>query len=434
VKLLKKIFGLLSLVVIFNVEAGGFIPKDSIKKNVAVGHKDFYNIKAKPFFPLVAWNTLGLNKKSVVGQADCGITITVATAKSEMDLCSKYGLKTIYRANLLHMWPHKKLSVQDISNSENKIRNRIKKYKNHTSLYGFQVGDEPTKRNFDILDKTLSVVKKECPNKITYTNIFPNYSRPYQHGFPSYAKFVEEYCDILVKYSLPLLIYDSYANKKTDYGKNDKERICLFLDNLETIRRISLKKNVTFWNTVLSCSHDYYPAPNQWDINLEVFTSLAYGSRGITYFTYQSHFLRSTQGGPIDVLGEKTPIWNYLKICNYQIRTLAPILLKLRSTGVFYSVINADKQLFEKFKKLPGRLIKGVKCKLNRSNLLIGEFKHEDGSDWVMIVNIDTKNTAHFTIKSQAGRKIQSYNNFTGKPCGLDTWLKPGQGKIYKIK
>ena len=393
------------------------------------------DIKSKPFFPLISWQTRAMDRSDIEEQIDCGITITVVTQPTELQFCEEYKQKVFVRG-LDHLVFAAKKNVSDdvMKKEEAKLRKTLKLYRSNQLILGFCLWDEPGKATFPIYEKSLAVMKAECPDKIVYTNIFPNYSMPYQHGFKDYREYVENYCDLIAKYPDPLLVYDSYVNKNTYYGKSSKELLCKFLDNLETIRDVSQEKGMPFWNTVLAAAHDYHPDPERADIYWEVFTSLAYGSRGITYFFWHSRPAFAFQGGPTDIFHQKTPIWYYIRECNFQVRTLAPILMKLKSIGVFYSVIPADAALFTDFKKLPGRLVEDLKCELGRSNFLVGEFKHEDGSDWCMIVNLDVENIAHFRIKTVGNRKVQSYNNYLGTPCTLDTWLKPGQGKIYKIE
>lgn len=420
---------------LFFAVLSGCVSEKKVEKAASPANPAEYDIKSKPFFPLTFWQTRAMDRSDIENQIDCGITITSVTHLSELQLCEEYKQKVFVRG-LDHLVFAAKNGVSDdvMKSEEAKLRQKLKRYRNNPLVLGFVLWDEPGKSIWPIYEKSLAIMKEECPGKIVVTNLFPNYSMPYQHGFKDYREYVENYCDLISKYPDPLLVYDSYANKKTDYGKGSKERLCKFLDNLETIRDVSLNKGMPFWNTILAAGHDYYPDPDRADIYWEVFTSLAYGSKGLEYFFWSSLPGFAFQGGPIDMFHQKTPIWYYIRECNLQVRTLAPILLKLKSTGVFYSVIPADAKLFDGFKKLPGRLVADVKCELKRSNYLVGEFKHEDGSDWVMIVNLDLENIAHFRIKTLGDRKVQSFNNYLGTSCTLDTWLKPGQGKIYKIE
>ncbi len=394
-----------------------------------------YDIRSKPFFPLIGWNTREMHAEDIKKQADCGITITVVTHEQELEYSEENRLKVLVRGmdHLMRLEVNQG-TPEEIERATVQLREKIGNYKKNPLVLGFCLWDEPRRSNLEAYEHSLKVMKTAAPDLLVYTNLFPNYSQPYQHGFKDYQEYVDSFCELFQKYPAPLLVYDSYANRKTDYGKNDYERQVKFLDNLQTVREISLKRDVPFWNTVLAAAHDYYPDPTEGDLHWEVFTSLAYGSQGITYFTWQAQPAFAYQGGPIDIFGEKTPIWTYLKHCNFQVRMLAPILLKLKSTGVFYSVTSEAAPYFTGFPKLPGRLLQKVSCQLERNNFLIGEFKHTDNSDWCMIVNLDTENVAHFKIEMAQDRAIQSYNNYLGTPCTLDTWLKPGQGKLYRIE
>jgi hypothetical protein len=72
-----------------------------------------------------------------------------------------------------------------------------------------------------------------------------------------------------------------------------------FYNNLEVVRRVSLETKAPFWNCILANAH----------FNL----------------------------GAIDQFGNKTATWDALRRINLQIHALAPVVLKLRSTGVYHS-------------------------------------------------------------------------------------------------
>ena len=56
--------------------------------------------------------------------------------------------------------------------------------------------------------------------------------------------------------------------------------------NLEAVRNAAVKHNLAFWNIVLSVAHFSYREASAADLRFEAYTSLAYGARGIAYFTY----------------------------------------------------------------------------------------------------------------------------------------------------
>jgi len=59
-----------------------------------------------------------------------------------------------------------------------------------------------------------------------------------------------------------------------------------FYTNLEKIREISLGANVAFWNCVLSIAHFDYMENTDATYHLQAYATMAYGGRGIQYFSY----------------------------------------------------------------------------------------------------------------------------------------------------
>jgi hypothetical protein len=113
---------------------------------------------------------------------------------------------------------------------------------------------------------------------------------------------------------------------------------------------------------------------------------------------------------------------------NLQIEKLAPTLLKLKSDRVYH------------FKDIPegctgpyeNCLVKAVK-----GPMLVGDFTHEDGSRYVMIVNkLLTANVTpkpEFNVPVEKLVFISPYNGLPGDYEGEQIWLSPGQGVLLKL-
>jgi hypothetical protein len=102
------------------------------------------------------------------------------------------------------------------------------------------------------------------------------------------------------------------------------------------VRRASLETKTPFWNCILANSHFNYMETSDATFNLQVYATIAYGGRGIQYFTYFSPDVGNYRLGAVDQFGNRTPTWGLLRRINNQIHTLAPTLVRLRSTGVYH--------------------------------------------------------------------------------------------------
>ena len=352
------------------------------------------------------------DEENIRGQAECGMTIATFAPPSALDLCRKYGLKVILsEPRLRHDWDKGK-----VKQIEAGLRAAARQYAKHPALYGFYVRDEPSAKDFPNLARTAAILRQVAPDKLVYINLFPNYAGPELLGAASYLEHLNNYCDIVKP---TFLSYDNYYGMLGDDVKPE------YYQNLEIMRQVGLERHLPFWNIVLSTAHWGYRVPSEWDMHFQVYTTLAYGAKGISYFTYFTPEGGNARLGPLDQFGQKTPTWDYVRRCNFQVRALAPILLKLRSTGVYFW----PQPPAEECHKLPGNtLVKSVAG----GQFLIGEFVHEDRSKWFMVVNLDLKDSTTFEIEVH-GKQVRSVSNYTGRLEGLDSWLSPGQGRLCRV-
>ncbi|RIK76584.1 MAG: hypothetical protein DCC67_13715 [Planctomycetota bacterium] len=70
-------------------------------------------------------------------------------------------------------------------------------------------------------------------------------------------------------------------------------------------------------------------------------------------------------------------------------------------------------------------------------NMLVGDFTHEDGARYVMVVNRDFANSAvcspQFRKSPAKVEKVSPYDGRLGAYGGEDVWLAPGQGVLLKL-
>jgi len=203
-----------------------------------------------------------------------------------------------------------------------------------------------------------------------------------------------------------------------------------YFQNLEAMRKAALKHNLPFWNIVLSNAHFNYAEPTPAGFRFQAYTTLAYGARGISYFTYFSPHIGNYRLAPIDQFGEKTPTWDMLRNVNMQIHKLGPVYVTLKSVNVFHhpevpegcSGIATSKWL---------KNVQGL------TNLLVGEFQGPNGEPYVMVVNKDLRNSTWLVVEfKEAGQimRVSAYTGATNPWVGEDCWLAAGQGMLLCLK
>src|SRR5439155_20970210 len=112
-----------------------------------------------------------------------------------------------------------------------------------------------------------------------------------------------------------------------------------YFENLEVIRREALRAEVPFASILLATPHGAYRDPSEADLRWQVYTSLAYGARGILYFTYWTP--RSDtwnfHNGILDEQGRRTAHYAQVRRINSELNALARTLVHLRSAGVYHA-------------------------------------------------------------------------------------------------
>ncbi|MDR3197133.1 MAG: hypothetical protein LBU34_04620 [Planctomycetaceae bacterium] len=298
--------------------------------------------------------------------------------------------------------------------------NEIPTPEEQKAVYSFYIRDEPNSSVFPLLNLWANAVKKQ--GILPYINLFPDYANSQQLGSNSY----EEHIDSFVQTCQPsYLSYDNYSLV------NDTELIeDRFYNNLETIRKKSLQYNIPFWNVILANAHFDYAEPSAVTFNIQVYSTLAYGGKGIGYFTYYTPDVGNYRLAPIDQFGYRTKTWNALRHINLQIHSLAPVYCQLKSVNVFH-IQNVPKNGRGKDSTVHLKSI-------NDGQFLVGEFVDSKDNPYVLVVNKNLKSSAGLGVAfKKEGRTmmISPYNNKGKIPFdGEQRWLAPGAGVLLTVE
>ena len=274
------------------------------------------------FFPISYWvgppdseNTDARYKEV----SECNFTLTFG---GDINVVHKHGLKCMVFDNRIFAALAKPGAETDAG-----IDAAVKDYAKHPGFFGFFLRDEPNSRDFPALAHVNQRLIAADAKGIPYINLFPTYASQEQLGNPTYAAHVEQF---LSEVKPKVLSYDHYAllqgRERPDY-----------FQNMEIIRDGGLKHNVPFWFILLTTPHFGYRTPSEGDVRWQVFTALAYGAKGIMYFTYWPVKEQGWGDAIIKHDGTRSERYDVVKRINGEIKTLAPTLLKLTSSKVYHS-------------------------------------------------------------------------------------------------
>jgi hypothetical protein len=347
----------------------------------------------------------------------CGFNLAGFVRPSDLDLVKEAGLKAIVSDESIHVSDASaRLDDDQIHRQVTALAGLVK---DHPALYGYYLRDEPSAAVYPGLARWVHALYAADPSARPYINLFPNYASVEQMGVATYQEYVDTF---LAKVAPPFLSYDHYA--LMEGGSLRKG----YFENLEVVRAAALRQGIPFWNIVLANSHFNYAEPSPAGLRFQAYTTLAYGARGISYFTYFTPDSGNYRLAPIGPFGDKTPTWAMLREVNLQIHTLGPTYLRLKSINVVhYPDIPPGCAGFDQ-----SRFVEGI----SDGSFLVGEFEGPGGRPYVMVVNKDRQHSIAFTVRFKTPGKVfrtSAYSGVTQPVGGEDNWLAPGQGVLLSL-
>jgi len=372
--------------------------------------------------------------------ADCGFNVAFAaidnlwekpsTEQDEhnrkvLDLCQQVGMKAfIWDGHIagIGKWDEAP-TPQDIPQIEKTLDGMIARYSSHPAFLGFILGDEMGAAVHQKLGFVNQYLLKKDPKHPPYYNELPNYaSTPKRHERET-AAFLR-----IVKPAF--YSWDAY------WQLHEENELRYYFDNLEVVRRNCVKAKTPYTQIIVSIEHMGYRACSEGDLRWQVWTSLAYGTRGITYFTYCHVPGMATGDAPgfLDKQGNRSFNWVNGQKINRRIIQLAPTLVKLTSTGVYHTGALPPSTI----PLLPEAPVK----KADGGDIVLGCFADAKGVEYIMPVNrsmgnaikaaltLDEKYVSAQEISQETGKPLAPVS-VAGKPLSVP--LEAGEGKLFLL-
>ncbi|MFL7792624.1 MAG: hypothetical protein AB8I69_10830 [Anaerolineae bacterium] len=369
-------------------------------------------------FPIMAWDGVGLGgmtKQIFDTMRSCGFNVAGHIKAKFLDVVANAGMKAFvvdFNCPGGGSVPNTPELV-NLSRSEIdwRVDYMVTNYGTHAATLGYFVRDEPPTSDFAGLANWVDSYLTADPSHQIYMSL------GYPYDWTNYLSTVPN----------TYLSYDFYgmmADGSVSYW---------YYYNLEMARNASISSGRPFRNTVESIK-ETFPDNPQWNtatpspqtLRLQAYTSLAYGAKGISWFTYFS--TQTTWPAPI-VNGSKTDIWYYLQDVNMQLHRIGPIYLTLNSVYVFH------------YPNVPygGKSISASQFvqSISGGDYCVGEFYDGASTPYLMVVNKSLTSDANLslTLKSAYAGTLYRVNSATGQ-LQLFTpgqTLLPGEGMLLKI-
>lgn len=358
------------------------------------------------------------SEQTFIDYAEAGVNVMMglyeyagsAEAEQALDWCSDNGL-----AYLLPLGGAESFLNDSIPKST------LARVKYHDAFAGIMQMDEPGGKNFEKMKRSAEIIESVLPEDVTgalmYVNLFPTYATEKQLYFrvptttsvlPEGGYDYEQYLtDYVTKYQPKMLSYDFYAcggavgNLESGY-----------FDNMAIIRSYAMDENIPFWVFVQTCSFNkYMRIPTEADILWQVNTSLAYGAKGIQYFT---GVLPTNGDGTGEIFtgamfdrdGNKTAIYDYVKRANTQIGAIDGVLMCSTSKGVILAGAMPYNGAETEFPEEDVLTSYGDLSSVTAAHAMVGCFDYEESKAYYAVNNSVLENDS---IKLSFGKSVSGY-------------------------
>lgn len=352
-----------------------------------------------------------------------------------LPLLEKEGLRA-------HVWDGRIEKIyrnNDLDGADAAVAEVVKDYAPFPNVVGFDVTDEPSFRNFEVLGKLVAAFRKYAPDKETVINLLPNYATAEQFGTPDCRSYLESFIE---KVNPHFLSYDHYhflgrenRNASLDPNIDERERLIRiaaektenrggFFDNIELVRGIAQKYRLDPMLIVLLTEHGSYRNLTRAEILWEINMCLVYGMRRLSYFTYwepEADPFWQWTNAMCDRTGKPTPHYFDVQAINQTVLPVGKILFGKKSEAVFH--VGKPEESAKAFSPYGGI------DSIEGNNGVIGFFS--DGL--VYLVNRDFVSENTFTLSTP--KKLERFGeNGSFSECRNSFRLGAGQAVLLRIR
>jgi hypothetical protein len=314
----------------------------------------------------------------------------------------------------------------------------VARVRRHPALYAYFITDEPNATNFAALGRLVAHLRERDPAHLAYVNLFPTYASNAQLGnsgdtVAAYREHLRQYVEAVKP---ALISYDHYQFAT----QGDTAQYFL---NLALIRRAAQDAGLPFLHIVQACT--WTPSmrvPGPEEMRYLVYTTLAYGAQGISYYVYSC---AGHTGAIAQADGTPTPLYHALTTLNREFVAIAAQLQPLRSLGVYHAGMSppgaeplSPDAVFTLDPPVPSRNYRPPEPV---TGVLLGCFGPADRSSGApthaVVVNLDYRADAVVGLRSPAGLEVFDAAAGSWSRAGenrAELRLSAGGGRLVRIR
>lgn len=248
------------------------------------------------------------------------------------------------------------VSEEFVINNESDIREMIQH-----GLKGFLVSDEPGIEDFQKLSQSYKVFVEKFPQLLYYINLMPLHATSAQltYGAWQFDQKVSQEVDAQSYYKryaetihTPYISYDFYPFE-SEYPHIRED----YFKQLKLIKEIASTYELIPICFIQTCSFGkHVRIPKEHEILWQVNTSIAYGTKGIQYFTYflpENNEYEQFKGALIDHKGKETELYQSVSHINQWLKKIQHLIVNSNVVNIkqendlIITLIETKKQRFD---------------------------------------------------------------------------------------
>ena len=266
--------------------------------------------------------------------AECGINFMVCVPddRAMLDLFQKYGIGAVVTGILPGWWGSDGRNAGKLReiNPMEKYLAAAQEFQDHPAIWGIDIGDEPSARDFPYYGEIFQCVQEKFPNQFPYINLYPMYASVSENdatqtvnqlGTPTYLEHIEKYCENVPSDYICYDYYLYHAGVERHY------------ENLRIVSNACHRTGRSLWIVlqVNSWDKDKWISLNQ--LRFQANSSLAFGAENIIWACYSRAWWHNQV---LTDEGEKTQQYDKLKQVNAEIHALADEYMRYRNVSTHF--------------------------------------------------------------------------------------------------
>jgi len=336
---------------------------------------------------LEATNEAGINLVEITFKDRAAVTKIV-------ELCERLGIQTIVQDPSFGG-----IGEKIVATSDEIVQETLSHYAKFQNIFGYYVWDEPVRDAFLHCRDTKARFERYAPGKLPYFALFPSYgmytwsSSDYNWESNTYVAYIDEFLDV-VDPDVVCFDYYPYRGSTTEIVKNDLWRDMGYVSK----RARELGKPFWFYFQAVELATGEIGRMNRQNIGIQMFAALAYGAKGLSWFT--------SMGIVTDVAGNKTERFDDVKALNEQVLNLGGFLLDKKLKQIYHTSLDElETKMYFLDNFNDSDLITAAP-----DNLIIGVFGEETSDrKFVLVVNKQEDTKCSGNLRLSHTKKVEVF-------------------------